>query len=115
MRPKRSGAHPEDIQDGQRKSNQIGNGVRKNWSKKKAQTSDMENRMESVVRGHVVDVVDWMEPTDRGRKEPARLSDVGTTEDLVDHRRQNLSHFLSWHIPVDVRFGGGGCHEGLWP
>ena len=67
--------------------------------------SDMADQMESVVRGLAVNLVD------RGRKEPARRSGAGTAEDPVDHRRQNLSPFPSWHIPVDVRFGGGGSRE----
>ena len=130
MRPERSGAHPEEMRGGQRKRDRIGNDVREDWSKKKVRTAHMADRTGSVFQGHAVDVADWMAPTvriqtsdmedrmektDRAGKEPARRSGTGKAEDPVDHRRRNLSHFPSWHIPVDVRFGGGGCREVFRP
>ena len=126
MRPERSGAHPEEMRGGQRKRDRIGNDAQEDRSKKKARTAHVADRMDSVVRGHPMDVADRMVPTvriqtsdmddrmektERAGKEPARRSRTGKAEDPVDHHRRNLSHFPSWHIPVDVRFGGGGCRE----
>ena len=130
MRPERSGAHPEEMRGGQKKSDRIGNGVQEDRSKKKARAAHMADRMGSVFKGHTVDVADRMastdriqttdmegrmEKTDRAGKEPARRPDAGTVEDPDDHHGRNHSHFLSWHIPVDVRFGGGGCREVFRP
>ena len=94
--------------------------------------------MESVVRGDAVDEVDRMEPTVRDHSAEmvdreatvVRMDGVGLLEvedeagqadedakDSVD-RLDRKSHVLSplfWHIPVDVRLGGGGCREDFRP
>ena len=65
MQPGRSGEHPEDIRGRQGEVNWDGNDVREDRTERKARASDMVDREASMVRGHMVDVVNQMEPTVR--------------------------------------------------
>ena len=99
---------------------------------------DMAVRMESMFRGHTVDVVDRLEPSARGRATDTverdattvRVEGTGVLEmeneaeqgqrghggpRFYHHGRKISPLLLSWHIPVDVRFGGGGCREDFRP
>ena len=38
-----------------------------------------------------------------------------TWRNLIDHHKPKSHLLSSWHIPEDVRFGGGGCRGGFWP
>ena len=164
MRP---GAHPEDIRGRQRESYRVGNGIREDRTGRKVWASDMVDWIEptvqdhsaemvdreaTVVRGHTVDVADWVEamtrrtsssvedrmaPTVRdhsagmvGRKATVVCMDGMVLLEVEDEAEQatralraRLAAFaenlafcpLFWHIPVDVRLGGGGCREDFRP
>ena len=38
-----------------------------------------------------------------------------TWRNLIDHHKPKSHLLSSWHIPEDVRFGGGGCREDFRP
>ena len=90
---------------------------------RKVRASDMVDRMGRTVRGRAADTAaleptvvlvegtgmlemeDEVEQGQRGRGGPR----------LYHHGRKILPLLLSWHILVDVRFGGGGCRDDFRP
>ena len=77
--------------------------------------------MGPVVREHVMDMAD-REATmvhverracSKWKKKSGKSTRVVRTRLIT--MIENLTSFPFWHIPVDVRLGGGGCREDFRP
>ena len=86
-------------------------------------SSSMVDRMEPTVRDHSTEMVD--REAAAVRVEGVVLLEVEDEVGQVDKdAKDSVGHLgrkscvlspMFWHIPVDVRLGGGGCHEDFRP